>query len=204
MDLIDQKAIEELLDKHQAWFDAKNENPLSDTQGMLRIEEKTIRDCGFQKRNFSCSEMIDCRFENVKFLECDFTGASLMDSQFINCEFKTCLFVKSLMKWAQSEGCEYIDCHMARAEFGNANMNSCNLTGSNLSGAYFDSTDLRNVIWGGVRLRGTDIHNAKVFNTKRFKVAQLETLSCKGNDFSEAGDGSVILDEQKVDRLFFL
>lgn len=202
MEKIDKLGFMALLKNHGIWTDAKNQDIAIEAPGQLELMDTEIAEIALENLDLISAGLIRCKINDSSFAKCDFSAAMFIDSRFENCKFTNCTFIKADFRSVIARGCEFIECDFIKADFSKSDFSGCNLSGSNLNWAFMIKADFRNVDWSKAHLKGAKVTSAKLFNSRKFFLEEGESMEGSSIDLSEQGDGSMLVGEGALSRIF--
>ena len=109
-------------------------------------------DCTFDQCNFSLTKLIGSRFQNAQFIHCKFMGVNFgrCDPTFSKLSFKNCLIAT----------CNFSDLDLKNTLFLECKIRETHFTNSNLAGALFTKSDFEGSVFHNTDLRGADFRGA--------------------------------------------
>jgi len=189
---IPHQEVDKMFAAHVAWVESygKLETPLG---ARLVIHERVIADLNVSSLDLTSCEMLSCTITDSTFERCDFSRASLIDCIFQNCRFLECVFWKGDLRGSDFRSSSFAGCDFTRADLTEANLTHVSLADCVFRYAWFIRTDLRFAILERVDFKNAHFSFAKMYNNRRYRVSAIDDVIVEDADFTEAGDGSILM-----------
>jgi uncharacterized protein YjbI with pentapeptide repeats len=164
----------------------------------LTLLDAELEGLSVHGKDLSCCVLVRCRITGAVFESCELRRALLIDTKFEQCRFRDCNLYKADLNGAHLVGIEFTGSDMGRCDLSRADLQCADLTGCVLDWAWLIGCDMRDAILEHTSFRGTRIGEAKLYNSRRFHLGPHDQAHVDNVDMSPAGDGSIIVNGDEL------
>lgn len=173
---MDQKELDEILEKHRKWL-------ASEPDG----ERAVVNDCDMHGLDLSDRHLRGCDLSFCDMSHCDISGSDLSECEMTQCILNYSNLSYSDMHESDIYNCELIGCNMHDSDMRDCDMIECDMRNSDLRNSNLSNSRLRNSNLGGCLMVGCNLAHGDLSGCKGL-VSPIRYME---ENFDRSSDGYI-------------